>query len=138
MTKIFVDTSYFIALYNRKDEFHELALDWARRITAERITCHITIPILFELGDGFSRLNRRETGIDLIQNISRASNYVLHPFRQSTFASALTIYMKHHDKEWGLTDCYSFQIMTEHELTDVLTADPHFKQYGFTVLLKHS
>jgi hypothetical protein len=137
MNKVFVDTSYFIALYNQKDEFHELALDWAKRIKSERITCHITIPIIFELGDGFSRLNRRETGIDLIQNIIQASNYVLHPFSQATYENALKIYLKYRDKEWGLTDCYSFQVMTEQKLTEVLTADPHFKQYGFIILLKH-
>ncbi|MHB8900647.1 MAG: hypothetical protein ACYC6Y_18000 [Thermoguttaceae bacterium] len=38
--------------------------------------------------------------------------------------------------ELGLTDCISFIIMREYGLTDALTADHHFEQAGFTVLLK--
>jgi predicted nucleic acid-binding protein len=40
------------------------------------------------------------------------------------------------DKEWGLTDCISFVVMQEQGLTDALTADHHFEQAGFTILLK--
>jgi len=137
MPHLFVDTSYFIALTNQKDEFHHLALDWARRIKTERLTCHTTLPILFEIGDGFSRLNRRTIGADLIKNITQASNYVLHPFSPKIFDGALKIYFKYSDKEWGVTDCYSFQVMTEQKMTDVLTSDHHFAQYGFNILLKH-
>lgn len=137
MTAVFVDTSYFIALTNQKDAFHDMALDWARRIKAERTPCHTTVPILFEIGDGFSRLNRRDVGTDLIKNISQASNYIIHPFSQTIFEGALKIYFKYSDKEWGLTDCYSFQIMTNKKLKDVLTSDHHFVQYGFNILLKN-
>ncbi len=89
MSSLFVDTSYFIALTNQKDEFHNLALEWARRIKAEHINCHTTVPILFEIGDGFSRINRRNIGIDLIKNITQASNYFLHPFSPAIFESAV-------------------------------------------------
>jgi len=138
MPPLFVDTSYFIALTNQKDEFHDLALEWARRIKTERITCHTTVPIIFEIGDGFSRFNRRNIGVDLIKNITQATNYVLHPFNPAIFEKTLKIYYKYSDKEWGLTDCYSFQVMTEQKMIDVLTADNHFVQYGFNILLKHA
>ncbi len=71
MTDIFTDTSYFIALTNRNDEFHKLAIDWAKKINTEHTLCHISISILFELGDGFSRINQRKIGIKLIENISQ-------------------------------------------------------------------
>ncbi|NCO53669.1 MAG: type II toxin-antitoxin system VapC family toxin [Deltaproteobacteria bacterium] len=40
------------------------------------------------------------------------------------------------DKEWGLTDCVSFVIMTERKISAALTTDVHFEQAGFQVLLR--
>jgi hypothetical protein len=39
------------------------------------------------------------------------------------------------DKAWSLTDCISFVVMREHEITDALTGDRHFTQAGFNALL---
>ncbi len=135
MTQVLADTSYFVALYNHKDAFHQKAREWADIIDAEKITCHVTIPILFELGDGFARQNRRERGKSLIQNILHGSNFMLHAYSNSLYAKAFDLYVRSRDKEWGLTDCYSFQLMDEQNLTDALTSDPHFRQYGFNALL---
>ncbi len=49
---------------------------------------------------------------------------------------ALGLYHQHADKEWTLTDCTSFVVMREREITTALTADHHFEQAGFVSLLK--
>ncbi len=41
-----------------------------------------------------------------------------------------------HPKNWSLTDCISFVVMQEHGIHEALTADHHFEQVGFQVLLK--
>ena len=43
--------------------------------------------------------------------------------------------MNRPDKAWSLTDCISFAVMAERGLTEALTADHHFEQAGFRVLL---
>lgn len=48
---------------------------------------------------------------------------------------AVDLYERRSDKTWGLTDCLSFVVMQENELTDALTADQHFRQAGYRVLL---
>jgi predicted nucleic acid-binding protein len=52
------------------------------------------------------------------------------------FERGLSLYSRRPDKDWSLTDCISFVVMEEHGLRDVLTADHHFQQAGFTILLK--
>ena len=54
------------------------------------------------------------------------------------FRSAIEHYMSRLDKEWGLTDCASFQLMEEKNMTEALTADHHFKQAGYTILMEMS
>jgi predicted nucleic acid-binding protein len=40
------------------------------------------------------------------------------------------------DKDWSLTDCISFVVMENQDITEALTADRHFEQAGFTALFK--
>ena len=136
MRHIFLDTSYLIALINRQDEHHDMAKAWAERLLAEQICSHLSVPIMFEIADGFARLGRREIGISLLEQISRAENYIVHPFRAATYRNAFALYLSRRDKEWSLTDCYSFELMKELELVDVLTADRHFEQFGYHILLR--
>jgi predicted nucleic acid-binding protein len=49
---------------------------------------------------------------------------------------ALALYHQHADKSWTLTDCISFVIMRDLNVTDALTGDEHFEQAGFIALLK--
>ncbi len=136
MRDVFIDTSYFIALVNRQDAYHQQAKKWASTLVKEHIVCHTTIPVLFEIADGFSRLGRREIGISLIENIVNSDNYLLHGFSEVTYQNARQLYTSRHDQEWGLTDCYAFELMKEQQITKALTADKHFEQFGYEILLK--
>ncbi|MCP4699009.1 MAG: type II toxin-antitoxin system VapC family toxin [Gammaproteobacteria bacterium] len=52
------------------------------------------------------------------------------------FHKALTLYRERGDKDWGLTDCISFVVMREQELTEAMTTDRHFVQAGFRALMR--
>jgi predicted nucleic acid-binding protein len=51
------------------------------------------------------------------------------------FEHGLQLYEQRPDKDWPLTNCISFAVMTEEKLTDALTGDHHFTQAGFKALL---
>jgi len=135
MKDLFVDTSYFIALVNKNDQYHNAAKIRAKQITQDRTRCHTSIPVLFEIADGFSRIGRRKIGMDLIENIIHSNNFIIHPFSEFLFSEATKLYLSRKDKEWGLTDCYSFLLMKDKNLSDALTSDKHFQQFGFEILL---
>jgi predicted nucleic acid-binding protein len=48
---------------------------------------------------------------------------------------AVELFRTRSDKSWSLTDCLSFVVMQEEQLSDALTPDHHFRQAGFRALL---
>jgi len=58
------------------------------------------------------------------------------PLSHEAFIDALAFYEARPDKRYSLTDCLSMQIMAGRDIQDVLTADRHFGQEGFNVLLQ--
>jgi predicted nucleic acid-binding protein len=48
---------------------------------------------------------------------------------------AVELFRTRSDKSWSLTDCLSFVVMQEEQLSDALTPDHHFTQAGFRALL---
>jgi hypothetical protein len=58
------------------------------------------------------------------------------PLEAELFVRAFRLYSDRADKEWGLTDCVSFVVMTDRGIREALTADEHFEQAGFLPLLR--
>jgi uncharacterized protein len=57
------------------------------------------------------------------------------PLTTELLKRALQLYASRLDKTWGLCDCISFIVMWDHSLTNVVTADQHFVQAGFNILM---
>jgi uncharacterized protein len=60
----------------------------------------------------------------------------VEPDIREAFADAFKLYQDRPDKDWSLTDCSSFLIMRRYGIDSALTHDKHFKQAGFSALLK--
>lgn len=58
------------------------------------------------------------------------------PASTQLLAEGIDLFRRRSDKEWALTDCISFVVMNDEKLAEALTADHHFEQAGFTILLK--
>lgn len=56
-------------------------------------------------------------------------------FEPAHVGDAFDLYKRHHDKSWGIVDCFSFVVMRARKLTAALTADHHLGQAGFDALL---
>ena len=134
-SKVFVDTSFFIALLNSNDADHARALQVQKRLAetgSQKVTSEY---VLMELGDGLSRLRFRHLAVKLIALIQADPSIEIIPASTDWFDLALSLFENRTDKEWGLTDCSSFAIMQHTEIDVALTADHHFQQAGYRALM---
>ena len=129
--RVFVDTSFVLALINERDQYHQQAE--ALSFKFEESLLITTVAVLLEIGNALAKDFRREANavIDLMRTSARVE--VIH-IDDRLLEKALEIYEKYDDKTWGLVDCISFIVMGEHGLTDVLTFDADFAAAGFTVI----
>jgi hypothetical protein len=127
-SQVFIDTGYILALLNTADEFHERAALASGQVKPPFLT---TEAVLTEVGNALSRPRWRGAAYATIQDLRGDPNIEVVPVDAALFDHALALYGARSDKEWGLTDCISFVVMQEHNLTQALTTDGHFEQAGY-------
>ncbi len=135
-SKVFLDTAYAIALSSPKDEHHEQALRLAEEIEAEQIKLVTTRAVFFEIGNALARQRHRAAALELLDSLEFDPEVEIIPASEELCAQAFELYRTRPDKEWGLTDCLSFEVMRERGITVALTTDKHFTQAGFEALLQ--
>jgi uncharacterized protein len=133
MKSIFVDTSYYLALLNPDDHYHAQAVDLGRVL---RLPIIVTEFVLLELGNSLANAVDRLLFIGIPSSLQHDPNAIVIPASHELFQHGCDLFAKRPDKNWSLVDCTSFVVMEEYGITDALTADHHFAQAGFTVLLK--
>lgn len=135
--KVFADTGAFIALLVRRDELHEQTKEVMLELSAKATTLYITEPVLFEIANALSSVKHRQHAVNLIDELSQLPNVIIIQFTNELFENALKLYRERPDKEWSLTDCYSFIVMEENKIKFAFTSDKHFEQAGFIKLLEN-
>jgi uncharacterized protein len=134
MTPCFADTFYFLALRNPRDEGHARAVAFTSQMGSRPVVT--TAWILTEVADALAKPHNRAGFTDLLTMLSLNPNATIIPPTQSLFEQGIAYYSSRADKDWTLTDCISFVVMAERQITEALTADHHFEQAGFRPLLK--
>ena len=89
-----------------------------------------------EIGNALAKQRYRHGAIRLLQSMEADPQIVIIPVTEELYARAFDMYRQRLDKEWGLTDCISFIVMGDQQLTDALTTDSHFRQAGFRPLMR--
>ena len=135
VAELFLDASYAIALASATDQYHERAVELAQRIETGGRRLVTSRAVVLEIGNALSKLRYRAAAFALLDAIERDPNLEIVPLSEELYRRSLELYRQHQDKEWGLTDCVSFAVMRERKITDALTADDHFRQAGFRILL---
>lgn len=132
---LFVDTSYLLALLNTRDQWHRSAVQWEQVLAASRSPLVTTEFVLYEVADALASVRFRHSAVALIDELRTSGDVHTVSATSDLMDRALQLYRNRNDKDWGLTDCTSFVVMSQHGLTDALTSDDHYRQAGFRVLL---
>ena len=134
--ELFLDTAYAIALSSPRDSFHRQAVLLADEVAAKSAKLITTQAVLLEIGNALASPKYRQQAALLLGALRTDPSVDIVPLTDELYAQAFQLFRDHADKAWGLTDCISFVVMRERNLTEALTADHHFEQAGFRVLLR--
>ncbi len=133
MSLIFADTYFFVGFTNQQDAGHSDCVTFASSYRGKILT---TEWILVEYANAMSGTRHRVAVGRYVQELARRPNVEVISFSKELLARGLALYVSRPDKKWSLTDCISFVVMGERQLTEALTEDRHFEQAGFKALLK--
>lgn len=133
MTETFVDSSFIIAVVNRRDQYHAEALNLTDVYDGEPLVT--TEAVLLEIGNALAKQYRAEA-IATIEDFLESGEVTVVRLSSDLFDRGFELYKRHTDKKWGLIDCISFVVMSDRSMTDALTTDTDFRQAGFNPLLR--
>ena len=139
MRQVFVDTAYWIAMLNRKDQGHQSALSATEDLKKSGFHKLVTTqPVLTEVLSVFSEQGEfwKLQATEEVEKIMSDSNVIVIPQTNELFRRGLDFWKKRPDKGFSHVDCMSMVIMKERGVDEVLTSDTHFEQEGFVILMK--
>jgi hypothetical protein len=135
LNRVFIDTSFVVALVNEKDQHHHRAAELADLFDGYPLIT--TDAVLLEVGNALAR-SFKEQASEIIEDFLTSDEVEIVNLDVGLFQTAFELYRTHKDKAWGMTDCLSFVVMREHGIADALTNDKDFRQAGFNALMRES
>ena len=132
MRTVFADTSFYIALLNRRDEHHRHAYQFAAEHEGEFVT---SAWVIEELADYLCDVPNRALFLSMYEDLRHDARVTIIPLSTELFDQGIALYAARPDKNWSLTDCISFSIMERLQLREAAATDHHFTQAGFVALL---
>ena len=128
MTPVFVDTAYFVASLDLKDQWSELAVA-ARGRLAENVLLVTTDEVLSEVLASFSRTGRRgrELASEAVRQVLASGAMKVVPQSRESFLNGLARYESRLDKSYSLQDCISMNVMEAEGITEVLYQRPQLR-----------
>ncbi len=132
MRAVFADTSYYLALVNSLDRHHATVCQWTTDYSGRSIT---TAWVIAELANAMSQVANRAFFLSLLRDLQTDHRVTIIPPTKDLFDRGIDLFARRPDKNWSLTDCISFLVMEDHDLSDAATLDHHFTQAGFNVVI---
>ena len=135
---IFADSGYWIAIMYSGDQLHGRAMQMASSLASAQIVT--TQMVLTEALNFMSELGefRRQFASDMVQGLLNDPDVEIVQQTDAQFRAAVERYAARSDQTWSLTDCASFLVMEDRNITEALAYDHDFEQAGFVALLREA
>ncbi|MDP2997289.1 MAG: PIN domain-containing protein [Bryobacterales bacterium] len=135
MAAYFADTSFWMALSRKRDQYNRRAIAWNQFVIRTKSSIVTTEAVLWEWLNGLSDTSTRGVAAEGYRRAHVDAGIEVVPFQPGLIDSAVQLYRTRPDKDWSLTDCLSFVVMERRRLTEALTTDSHFEQAGLKVMM---
>lgn len=133
MERLFIDTTAFMALYDRSDRYHASTIRYWRSLREKRVKLWTSEYIL----DETLTLIRKRVGhgeaVAFGNSIRTGKTDVLEVTRDIR-DTAWEIFVRYSDKDFSFTDCTSFALMRQIAVKKAFSFDRHFAQFGLEVV----
>ncbi len=136
MNLIFVDTSALISLGNKRDRYHQEAINIFNSLILSKTFFITSNAVLFELGNTFSAVPYKSIALSIIEMINHSNSWDIITLDKLLMNRGIDKFRIMKDKDWSLVDCISMIIAEEMEITQIFTNDHHFTQAGFNILIQ--
>ncbi len=137
MRMIFADTSYWVALIDGRDQWHEKSTAISKSLGNRLIvTTDEVLTEVLAFFSGYSPKTRQRVLRFVLDLMNNSTDVDVVEQSRASFLAGLALYEARPDKNYSLVDCISMQLMKAESLTEALSTDGHFAQEGFTILLK--
>jgi predicted nucleic acid-binding protein len=131
----FADTSFWLALSRKRDQYNRDAMAWNQFVIRSRSSIVTTEAVLWEWLNGLSDASTRGVAAEGYRRAHADARIEVVPFQPELIDSAVQLYRTRLDKDWSLTDCLSFVVMERRHPTEALTTDGHFEQAGVKAMM---
>ena len=129
----FCDSGAYLALLDRRDEHHAVAVDILTRLADGHYRAFTTNAVVYEAYSLILSAMGRDQAFDFLIDL-KASQTVIVRVRGEDERRAEEILRTYDDKDFSLVDALSFAVIERLRIPVVFAFDRHFTQYGLTVL----
>lgn len=133
-TAVFVDTGFWIALFDKRDLNHSVAKDSLKPLL-QNYRLYLSDFIVFETLTYLNcSIKRHDLAVLFLVKVQEPVLTTL-VVDEVIKAKALKAFQKYSDKDLSITDCASFILMLQKDIKLYAGFDDHFRQVGFVSVM---
>jgi predicted nucleic acid-binding protein len=128
--EVFIDTSGWYALLDRRDARHDRTVALVRQLIGARTRLVTTDYVLDEACTLAKVRAGTAAAVRLLDLAERTAALDMEWIGPDRFSRARALFRKHHDQAFSFTDCTSFVVMRERRIANAITTDRRFRVAG--------
>jgi uncharacterized protein len=120
----FADTAFWLALSSRRDPYHARAAAWNAFTSRTGTRIVTTEAVLWEWLNALSHAGTRTLAAEGYRRVHQDRRIDVVEFGPAHIDSAVQLYRSRDDKSWSVTDCLSFVVMRQQQLSQANDRPP--------------
>jgi predicted nucleic acid-binding protein len=133
---VFIDSSFWIALLDQKDQKHPIARDHLKSLLQNYRIC-LSDFIVFETITYLNcSIKRHDLALTFLKK-TESPGILLIIVDEIVKSKSVEWFKRYSGKDLSITDCTSFVLMKSHKIQLYAGFDRHFEEFGFSEIFSH-